>query len=91
MSEHLARHVDDENPRHTSTLKKVVSVIEKELVFWDGDGDLDSVVEKVGLPDIEMLPSVFETLSESELVDELVWAETVTDEVSVTSGCSQVG
>lgn len=30
MSEHMARHVDEENPRHTSTLKKVVSVIEKE-------------------------------------------------------------
>ena len=30
MSENLGTHVDNENPRHTSTLKKVVSVIEKE-------------------------------------------------------------
>ena len=30
LSEHMAHHVDEENPRHTSTLKKVVSVIEKE-------------------------------------------------------------
>lgn len=30
MSEHVGRGADYENPRHTSTLKKVVSVIEKE-------------------------------------------------------------
>ena len=30
MSHHMDPHADVENPRHTSTLKKIVSVIEKE-------------------------------------------------------------